>query len=285
MILIADGGSTKTSWSLLDGQRKDILFETEGYHPFFVDSQYIYESLKNNIDNDLKEKAKDVKEIFFYSAGGGYSEEADQILINGLIKIFPEANIRIETDLLAAARSLLGDTAGFAAILGTGTNTCIYDGNKIVKNIESLGFLLGDEGSGSYIGKKIIGDYIREVMPQSVNNTFFRTFQLTPTELLNKVYEHPVANRYCASFARFANDHMKENPYYYNLVYEVFQKFFQHIVMRYHNYKTYTFHSVGSIAYHFRDILEKVVTEYGMKMGNIERDPMKGLINFHIKDC
>lgn len=283
MLLIADGGSTKTRWCLLDKMENETLFETEGYHPFFIDSKYISESLNNSLDKDMKEKAGEVKDIFFYSTGGGYSHKTDLVLVNGLAHIFPIANIHIETDLLAAARSLLGERKGFAAILGTGTNTCIYDGNNVVKNIESLGFLLGDEGSGSYIGKKIIGDYIREVMPENVRDLFFNTFQLTPVELLNKVYEHPVSNRYCASFTRFVKEHMGKSPYYHNLVQESFRDFFQNIVTRYDNYKAYSFYCVGSIAYYFKEILEKVISEYGMKVGNIEREPMKGLIAYHQK--
>jgi glucosamine kinase len=198
--------------------------------------------------------------------------------------VFPSAHIIIETDLLAAARSLLKDKEGFVAILGTGTNSCIYDGKKVTANIESLGFLLGDEGSGSYIGKKLISDYIREVMPDSVRNDFFNTFQLTGIELLNKVYQHPVANRYCGSFAKFVGDQMKKDPYYYGLVNNVFHDFFRNIVIRYPTYQDYSFNCIGSIAYHFRDVLEIVVSEYGMKMGNIIKEPMKGLISYHCKE-
>lgn len=283
MILIADGGSTKTTWSLIPQTGGDSLFETEGYHPFFVGSDYIRESLKKNLPKAVKGKAHIVKRIFIYSAGGGYSPETDSILKDGLSGVFTSAEIIIETDLLAAARALLGDKEGFAAILGTGTNSCIYDGKQVTANIESLGFLLGDEGSGGFIGKKLIGDYIREVMPDSVRRTFFDTYQLTGIELLNKVYEHPVANSYCASFAKFAGEHMKEDPYYYDLVYGSFQEFFNNIVTRYPNYQAYSFNCIGSIAYNFRHILEIVAVEHGMKPGKIERDPMSGLIAYHSK--
>lgn len=281
MILIADGGSTKTSWCLLTPSGQEALFETEGYHPFFVGSDYINESLENNMPEGVKEKKHRVERIFFYSAGGGYSSETDGILIEGIGSFFPSAQITIETDLLAAARALLGDREGFAAVLGTGTNSCIYDGKNVIANIESLGFLLGDEGSGSYIGKKLIGDYIREVMPDLVKHTFYHTFQLTGVELLNKVYEHPIANRYCASFAKFAGKHLQEADYYYDLVYNSFQDFFRNIVIRYPYYREYSFNCVGSVAYYFREILERIVREYGMKLGNIEKDAMNGLIAYH----
>ena len=282
MILIADGGSTKTSWCLLNQTGDATLFETEGYHPFFVGCDYIRASLEKNLPPEVKAKAHAVESIFFYSAGGGYSPESDGVLVEGIAAIFSSAQITIETDLLAAARALLGDNKGFAAILGTGTNSCIYDGKEVTANIESLGFLLGDEGSGSYIGKKLIGDYIREVMPTRVRDALFQTCQLTGMELLNKVYEHPVPNRYCASFAKFAGDHLYEDPYYEQLVMDAFQDFFRNIVVRYPNYREYSFNCVGSIAYSFRDLLERVVIAQGMKPGNIDKDPMKGLVAYHL---
>lgn len=284
MILIADGGSTKTSWVLLTRTGKQLQFETEGYHPFFVGSDYIRDSLEKKLPAELKGKAGSVERIFFYSAGGGYSPETDDILVKGLSGAFPLARIAIETDLLAAARALLGDKEGFAAILGTGSNSCIYDGKKVIVNIESLGFLLGDEGSGSYIGKKLIGDYIREVMPAAVRDTFFQIYNLTGMDLLNKVYEHPVANRYCASFAKFAGDHLPENPYYEHLITGAFRDFFRNMVTLYPNYREYRFNCVGSIAHHFRELLEKVVVEQGMQPGIIDKDPIKGLIAYHRKD-
>jgi N-acetylglucosamine kinase-like BadF-type ATPase len=284
MILIADGGSTKTSWVLLDQTGEVLQFVTEGYHPFFVGSDYIRDSLEKKLPEDVKEKAYSVNRIFFYSAGGGYSQETDNILVKGMSGVFPSAQIAIETDLLAAARALLGDKEGFAAILGTGTNSCIYDGEKVVANIESLGFLLGDEGSGSYIGKKLIGDYIRKVMPDKVRYAFFLTYHLTGMELLNKVYEHPVANRYCASFAKFAGDHLREDPYIEQLVTGAFRDFFRNIVTRYPNYQKYKFNCVGSIAYHFRGLLERVIIEQGMIPGTIDKDPLKGLIVYHRTD-
>ncbi len=284
MILIADGGSTKTSWVLLDQRGAPQPFETEGYHPFFVDSAQIRESLGRMLPAAIQEKAGDVTRIFFYSAGGGYSPESDDILIQGISAIFRKAAITIETDLLAAARALLGEEEGFAAILGTGANSCIYNGKEVVANIESLGFLLGDEGSGSYIGKKLIGDYIREVMPKSIRDAFYQTYHLGGNDLLNRVYEHPVANRYCASFARFAGDHLHEDPYYEQLVMDAFRDFFRNIVASYPNYQRYSFNCVGSIAYHFRELLEKVIIEQGMIPGVIDKDPMQGLIEYHRKD-
>ncbi len=281
MILIADGGSTKTTWCLLNAAGEESQFETEGYHPFFVNSEYICHSLQESLPLQILEASERVSRIFLYSAGGGYSVEADRILVDGLLMVFPSADITIETDLLAAARSLLGKKAGFAAILGTGTNTCLFDGEKVTLNIESLGFLLGDEGSGSYIGRKIIGDYVRGFMPEPVRDRFYETFKLSPTELLNKVYEDPLPNRFCATFTRFAGDHLQDDPYCYNLVYNSFMDFFRNLVMNYPDYQAYHFNCVGSVAYYFKSVLEQLLHDVGMKMGKIEKDPLKGLMEYH----
>lgn len=281
MILVADGGSTKTSWCLIDESGKEFYFETEGYHPFFVNADEISASLAKSIPEYIAIIAHEVQQVFMYSAGGGYSEKTDQILIDGIANVFQNAGVKVETDLLAAARALLGKNSGFAAILGTGTNTCIYDGKDVLQNIESLGFLLGDEGSGSYIGKKIIGDYIRGYMPDTVRDAFFETYQLSPIDLLNKVYEHSVPNRYCASFARFAGDHLNDNPYYYNVVYESFHDFFSNLVKGYSDYQKYSFNCIGSIAFYFKDVLAEVAKEFNMETGNFITDSMKGLVDYH----
>lgn len=281
MILIADGGSTKTSWCLIENAGKTTLFETEGYHPFFVNDRYIYQSLNNNIPQEIKDKSSDVSDLFFYSAGGGYSSDADNILIQGIAKIFSQANIKIETDLLAAARALLGRTPGFAAILGTGSNSCLYDGRRITDNIESLGFLLGDEGSGAYIGKKLLSDYIRHYMPLEISNALSDYYQLTPEKALNELYENTTPNRYCAKFAVFAEKHL-QTSYCTELVYSNFDQFFENIIVHYKDYQKYSFNSIGSIAFYFKDILEQVIMKHHMNLGTIAISSIEGLINYHV---
>ena len=283
MILIADGGSTNTTWCLLNEGKKELVFQTEGYHPFFVGSDYITNSLIENLNQNIKEIAHQITNIHFYSAGGGYSKETDFILIQGISKIFNDAEIVIETDLIAAARALLKNDKGFAAILGTGTNTCVYDGKNVVENIESLGFILGDEGSGSYIGKKLIGDYIRGYLPLSIENKFFNEFKISPEELINRIYTGSAANAFCASFCNFVGENLETDIYYYNLVYHSFQDLFKNIVINYQGYIDYSFNCIGSIAYYFRPILERVALENNMKVGEIYKDPMEGLIEFHLK--
>jgi glucosamine kinase len=172
--------------------------------------------------------------------------------------------------------------SGFAAILGTGTNTCIYDGNRIVKNIDSLGFILGDEGSGGAIGKKLLSDYLRNNMPSDVYVLFFSKYNLAPEEIMHQIYTRPMANRYCASFCKFISDHI-ENVYLQSVVVASFREFFENLVSKYENYRNVTFNSVGSVGHYFKNILVEVSNEFGMSVGRIISSPMEDLVNYHIR--
>ncbi|MEO5911930.1 MAG: N-acetylglucosamine kinase [Pelobium sp.] len=280
MILIADGGSTKTSWCLIDSKGKKILFNTEGYNPYFSDTDYIIASMKKNMPSDLP--VDKIKEVYYYGAGVHNEEKAD-IVHRAMATIFKSADVKIGHDLLAASRALLGDQRGFAAILGTGTNTCVYDGEYIELNIDSLAYILGDEGSGCYIGKKLLSDYIRGYMPKNVRDTFWETFKLSPDDILNAIYTKPLPNRFCASFSKFVYDITNNIEYSRNIVRSSFEDFFKNLVSHYPNYQDYEFNCIGSVAYNFRNVLEEVAIEYGMKMGKIMRSPIDDLVNYHIK--
>lgn len=280
MILIADGGSTKTNWCLITEEEKKTLFNTEGYNPYFSSTDYIIDSLNKNLPSDLKRS--EIKEVNYYGAGV-HNEEKSKIVADAMKVIFPNAKINIGHDLLAAARALLGDERGFAAILGTGTNTCIYDGEDIEFNIDSLAYILGDEGSGCYIGKKLLSDYIRGYMPDNVREVFWETFKLTPEDILNKVYTEPLPNRFCASFSKFVYDITTNIEYSRNLVKSSFNDFFKNLVSHYPNYKSYKLNCIGSVAYNFRNILEEVANEYDMELGKIIRSPIDDLVSYHTK--
>lgn len=278
MILIADGGSTKTSWCLIDENGKKVLFNTEGYNPYFSDTEYIIASMRKNMPSDLP--VAQIKEVYYYGAGVHNDEKAD-IVKKAMEIIFPSADVEIGHDLLAASRALLKDQRGFAAILGTGTNTCIYDGEYIELNIDSLAYILGDEGSGCYIGKKLLSDYIRGYMPKNVRDTFWETFKLTPDDILNAIYTKPLPNRFCASFSKFVYDITNNIEYSRGIVKSSFVDFFENLVSHYPNYKDYEFNCIGSVAYNFRNVLEETALEYGMKMGKIMRTPIDDLVIYH----
>ncbi len=280
MKLIADGGSTKTNWCLVNDEGKKVYFNTEGYNPYFVSKEYIIQSLNSNLPADL-EKDKLV-EVNYYGAGCS-TEDKRKLVEDAMKQVFVNAKVNIGHDLLAAARALLGHNEGFAAILGTGTNTCIYDGKNITHNIDSGAYILGDEGSGCYIGKKLLIDYLRGYMPEAVRKNFWDTYHLTPDDVNEQVYSQPLANRFCAGFSKFVYDNNVHLEYTRNLVKTSFEDFFRNLVTHYPNYQKYTFNCIGSVGYNFRNVLEEVVTENGMIMGNIIRSPIDNLVKFHLE--
>ncbi|MEO6851592.1 MAG: N-acetylglucosamine kinase, partial [Mucilaginibacter sp.] len=223
MIIIADGGSTKTNWCLVTDEGKKVYFNTEGYNPYFSSTAYIVQSLMENLPADLDKK--EIHEVNYYGAGCS-TEDKRNVVAEAMTAVFTNAKVYIGHDLLAAARSVLGTNAGFAAILGTGTNTCIYDGRDVVNNIDSGAYILGDEGSGCYIGKKLLVDYLRGYMPEPVRKLFWETFKLTPDDVNEQVYTQPRANRFCASFSKFVYDNNVHIEYSRNLVRTSFEDFF-----------------------------------------------------------
>jgi len=277
MILIADSGSTKTHWCLLQDGFAPRFFETEGYNPYFVSSGYIVDSLGRALPEYVERSV--VTAIHFY--GAGCFEDKTAIIRDALAGVFPLATVAVELDLLASARALLARSPGFVAILGTGCNTCLYDGVRIVQNIDSLGYLLGDEGSGFYLGRKLLGDYIRGYMPPAVAREFSERYGVSREMIMETVYTAPLPNRYCASFASFLLESRSGGDYTQGIALQGFRDFFSNLVSRYPDYRQYTFNCVGSVAETFHSLLAVVTAEYGMRMGRILRAPIYGLATFH----
>jgi len=279
MIIIADGGSTKTNWCLLNESGRKIHFNTEGYNPYFATTAYITNSLRKNLPAHLE--LDKVKEVNYY--GAGCSTEANvNIVQQAMQTVFPQAKIYIGHDLLAACRALLGVTEGFAAILGTGTNTCLYDGQSVSLNIDSLGYFLGDEGSGAYIGKRILRDYMRGYMPSKLQSIFNDTYKLSHGEIFDNLYNKPLPNRFCASFSKFIYDHTDSPEYTRQVVEDSFTEFFNSLVVHYPSYKQYSLNCVGSVGYSFRDILSEVANKFEMGVGKIIRSPIDDLVHYHL---
>jgi N-acetylglucosamine kinase-like BadF-type ATPase len=278
MILIADSGSTKANWCLVAQNGELAHFTTEGYNPHFVDENYIINSLTKSLPDYINHQ--EIEEINFY--GSGCMAGKTVIVESALHSLFKLAKVNAFVDLLAAARALLWNEPGFAAILGTGTNTCIYDGKQITHNIDSLGYMLGDEGSGSYIGKKILQDYMRGYMPETLSEKFNETTGLSFDEIMDRVYTQPMANRFCAGFTRFANENI-DTPYFHDLVKNAFVDFFNNLVSRYPGYQNYSFNCLGSIGFYFKDILEEVATSFGMRTDKIIRSSMEELVKYHLQ--
>ena len=280
MKLIADSGSTKTDWCIIkdDGAKK--FFTTEGYNPFYVDATYISNSIQKNIFGRVE--ASTVREIYFY--GAGCQHDNVKLMQEVLSKPFPYTkNITVNDDLLAAAHALLGDEPGFVAILGTGSNSCLYDGKLITLNIDSLGFILGDEGSGASIGRQLIVDFLRGQMPADVQQLFLKTYRTTAAELMHKVYNEPMPNRYCATYAKFLISPGISPEWVRQLLSEAFEAFFSKLVSAYPNYNQHSFNCVGSIGYQFRDTLCSVAENFKMPIGRVIPSVIQDLAAYHQK--
>ncbi|MBR1705778.1 MAG: N-acetylglucosamine kinase [Bacteroidales bacterium] len=279
MILIAYSGSEQTDWTLVSRKGVQIhRFRSQGYNPHYVSGPEIITDIARSLPKSLAPDT--VRQIYFY--GARLSRPHDGLMRQYLLDVFKKTDsIFIALDLLGAARALLGDKPGFAAILGTGTNTCIYDGGAGIFNIDSLGFLLGDEGSAAYLGKRLVSDFIRGELPLSVRKTVADAFGISRDELIDRLYTQPSPNRFCARYSRFIKYHLHSHPYFQNLVLDGFRAFFHNIVSRYPDYRKYTFNCVGPTGYDFRDQLTLVAAEYGMTVGTILPDPMDGLVRYH----
>lgn len=275
MRLIADSGSTKVDWRAIhsDGSVQEIA--TAGINPFFQTEEQIVYELQQNLLPDI---SASVNEIHFYGAGVS-SPEKVLVLQNCFRKVFPKARSNAYTDLLAAARALCGKKPGIAAILGTGANSCFYDGNEIVNNVPACGFILGDEGSGAVLGKKFISDYLKRQLPADLNTLFDQKYNLNYNSIIERVYRQPFPNRYLATFSVFLHQN-KTNPYVSKLLKNSFEEFFTRNVMQY-DYKKYPVNLVGSVAFHYEDIIKDVAKGLGVKIGNILQSPIDGLAEYH----
>lgn len=275
MRLIADSGSTKVDWRAIhsDGSVQEIT--TAGINPFFQTEEQIVYELQQHLAPDI---SSPVNEIHFYGAGVS-SPDKVQILQNCFRKVFPKARTSAYTDLLAAARSLCGTKPGIAGILGTGANSCFYNGTDIVDNVPACGYILGDEGSGAVLGKKLVSDYLKRQVPSDLGALFAQKYDLSYASVVERVYKQPFPNRYLATFSVFLNQN-KQHPYVQKLLRESFNEFFTRNIMQY-DYKKYKVNLVGSVAFYYKDILEVVAGGLGIKMGQIVQSPIEGLAEYH----
>ena len=274
--LIADSGSTKCEWCLLSNGKKKII-NTQGISPYFVKREDIVAILENELIPELKNV--EVEELYFY--GTGLTNPANEKVVRLALKqVFSGVEIMLEDDLLGAARALCGREKGIACILGTGANSCYYNGKKIVKNSPGLGYILGDEGSGSYLGKKVIQYYLYNTFDEELMYRFNKQYNVTKDEILNSVYKKPLANRYLASYAYF----LAENRGHYmieNIIEDGLTDFFFNHLYKYEETWKMPINFTGSIAFGFKDILQELCHTYELELGTIMQSPMDGLIEYH----
>ncbi|MEN8856931.1 MAG: N-acetylglucosamine kinase [Flavobacteriaceae bacterium] len=278
MILIADGGSTKADWIALDDDKNEVFrVRTLGLNPAVVPK----EELMNRIVNmfQLINVKDEIKEIHFYGAGCGTSQPV-AILKQVLESIFVNAEIHIAEDLLAAVYASLGKNPGIVCILGTGSNSCYFDGEKMESNVVSLGYTLMDEASGNFFGKRLIRDYFYKTMPENIAKSLEEQYDMDPDHIKFNLYRKPNPNMYLASFAKFMFE-FKDDKYIKSLIRAGLQRFFRFRVLPYHPNEITEIYFIGSIAFYFREILEGIAAINGLKIAGVIQRPIDNLIEFH----
>jgi N-acetylglucosamine kinase-like BadF-type ATPase len=275
-ILIADSGATKCEWCIINNGRKKVVF-TQGISPYFLDSEGVQTIVLKELLPSIKKYAIDA--VYYYGTGCG--NPANVKMIKGALKkIFTGAVVAVESDLTAAARALCGHEKGIACILGTGSNSCFYNGKKIVKNSPGLGYVLGDEGSGAYLGKKVIQYYLYGTFDEDLRYKFNDQYKTDTVGILENVYRKPLANRYVATYSLF----LAENRGHYmveNIIEDGLNDFFFTHLCKYSESWKYPINFVGGVAWGFRDVITELCNGYEFEMGRILKNPMEGLIDYH----
>lgn len=279
MKLVVDSGSTKTDWGFFNTAYDLRSVKTQGINPCHQSVEAISTIIKSELlPNTSGIDLYTVNEVYYY--GAGCATESICVQMAGILKeFFPNAVIAVDSDMLGAARALCGRSEGVACVLGTGSNSCMYNGKEIVDQVPSLGYILGDEGSSAAIGRRLIGDCLKRQLPEAVCNEFMERYQLTKEIIIENVYRQPLPNRYIAGFAPFVYE-KRAVPEVHKLIIQCFSEFFTRNVISYHK-PWMPVHFVGSLADNFADELKETAEALGMTIGKIETSPMRGLIDYH----
>ena len=277
MKLIDDSGSTKTTWVLLDGTKVKNTINTCGLNPYFHNSDSIEAVIMADLAPFLVEYH--IKEIHFYGAGCSTAYN-NSMISDAIQRFFGKSNVFVYHDILGAARALFGDGQGIACILGTGCNSCYFDGTTTYSKVDSLGYLFGDEGAGSYLGKLFLGAYLKKTLPSVLRDAFDQQYGYTLEDILNALYNRPSPNRFLASFSIFLNSN-REHPFVHELLQRSFQDFFEAHILKYEDYRATHIGFVGSIAHIYQEILEAVAMKEHVKIFRILPSPIEGLVEYH----
>lgn len=282
MKLVVDSGSTKTDWGFFSSLSDVRIFKTQGINPCHQSA----DEIKGIISGELLSQtagidAQAVTQVFYYGAGCATESICSQ-MAGMLAEYFPAAAILVDSDMLGAARALCGHSEGVACVLGTGSNSCLYNGKEIVDQVPSLGYILGDEGSSAALGCRFISDCLKRQLPEQVSKEFMERYSLTKDIIIENVYRKPLPNRYIAGFAPFIYD-KRAVPEVHKLIIQCFSDFFTRNVISYHK-PWMPVHFVGSLANSFADELKETAEQLGMTIGKIEASPMNGLVDYHATD-
>ena len=276
MILLADSGSTKTDWCVVDSGKEVMRIRTKGINPFFQSEEEIASELAKALVPQLLDVH--FERICFYGAGCAF-DKVDRVrrALSSVLRSDNEPEVA--SDMLAAAHALCGHRPGIACILGTGSNSCFYNGEVIERNVSPLGFILGDEGSGASLGKHLVADVLKNQLDASLVEAFQQAYGLTAPQIIDCVYRQPFPNRFLAGFSPFLSQH-QQHPSVRRLIAQDFEGFFRRNVKQY-DYQSHEVHFVGSIAYHYQEILKEVALAEGIRIGRIYQSPLEGLIIYH----
>ncbi len=276
MILIADSGSTKTDWRLIDNDGNVSQARSTGINPYYQNDEIILNNIADGVEKFID---KEISFIHFYGAGCSSPENIKKIEL-GFQSLFSKAIIEVNHDLLAAAHALCGHEKGIACILGTGSNSCLYDGKQIIDNVPSLGYILGDEGSGNHLGKRLLIDFARNDMPENIKTKLIKRLDLSAADILSQVYQKEMPAKYLASFSKFIFQNLKD-PYLYQLVYDSITAFFDNHILKYENAEKLPVHFTGSVAFYYANILRKIAADKGIFVSHIIESPIAGLTLFY----
>lgn len=276
MILIADSGSSKTEWALIDKNGIVRTFRTSGLNPYFLSEEEIRHILKREVLVELPIEC--ITEVYFYGAGCTGAHNTQNLCVQ-LHRVVGPDTVEVDSDLMGAARALCGEEQGIVCILGTGSNSGVYDGKTIISQVPSLGFILGDEGSGSDLGKNLLADALKGLLPDEIADAFFSRYHLSRDNVLEAIYRRPLPNRYIAQFSYFVKEHL-DNDYVRALAKRRFEAFFRRNILGY-PVAEMPVHFIGSVAYHYSELLQEVAAGLSINMGRILLSPMEGLARYH----
>ena len=278
MKVIAESSSTRTEWTIVDGAEVVEHAFTTGLNPYFQTRRELSHSIRLELPEVFFKRRWE--HVYFYGAGCA-NKEKNKIMESSLVAQF-RTPVTVESDLLGAARGLLVRQPGLACIMGTGSNSCYYDGHEVVKNVPPLGYILGDEGSSAYMGKIFIADVLKGLAPEMLSRRFFEKFNVNQNMLMDEVYSNALPSRSLARFAPFLFDYL-DTPYVYDLVYDGFMSFFRRNIVAY-DYKNNPLSVVGSTAITFQSVLMKAAADFGVKIAKVLPNSMPGLVEYHAED-
>lgn len=279
MFLLIESGSTKTDWVVMDKGSVICTSKTMGMNPFLCSHEDYHKIINDDLKLDVEKN--EIKQIAFYGAGVKDSSKA-QYLGKSLKKYFTQAKVSVNSDMLGAAISVCGTQKGVCCILGTGSNSAYYNGEKISKQLPSLGYILGDEGSGSHLGKKVLQYYFYKTFDEQLSEAFHNKYGDNLTEILDHIYKCPFPNRYLASYALFLSEH-RGHYMVENIIEDSLIEFHQKHVLKYRESWKHPIHFIGSIADAFKDVILSLHTSYGLETGIIAKSPLDGLIAYYKK--